>query len=443
MKIDYLPLGNVRTDPIINPDCLSDHVHTFYGANKLRPETSYEDLRNAGGAADGSSGNVAENLSLYWHPAVYEIDPDTGIHRLVTIDMASTYYIWNTGQATAFPDGFKMVAGFGGVPEARAQAECVAPFPCERDNCESDDTSFFPATGCGELEASMAFPTCWDGVNIDSEDHMSHVAYDMNGGSFDGECPDTHPVKLPEIQFFFRILEYKGGPYRFADGTSFYHADYFSGWNQDELQAVLDTCVNDSEAASPDAWCEDHVTFRDAPKDADLEFDELVIKLQQIQPDTPFDTSTITTEATDNVVNLPRGACTGTLIPAEPSSPASSPPTAVPSPPTPSPSSRSSCEDSVFRFKITGSNGKTMFKPCSWVARVSTAARCEISGVAAMCPKTCNTCSTCEDSSSRMKINFRGRKISRNCKWTANNPAVRCEIEDMPLACRDTCGLCE
>jgi hypothetical protein len=42
-----------------------------------------------------------------------------------------------------------------------------------------------------------------------------------------------------------------------------------------------------------------------------------------------------------------------------------------------------------------------------------------------------------------MKINFRGRKISRNCKWTANNPAVRCEIEDMPLACRDTCGLCE
>ena len=44
MKIDFLPLGNVRTDPIINPDCLSDHVHTFYGANKLRPETSYEDL---------------------------------------------------------------------------------------------------------------------------------------------------------------------------------------------------------------------------------------------------------------------------------------------------------------------------------------------------------------------------------------------------------------
>lgn len=31
IKMDFLPLGDVRTDPIINPTCLSDHVHTFYG----------------------------------------------------------------------------------------------------------------------------------------------------------------------------------------------------------------------------------------------------------------------------------------------------------------------------------------------------------------------------------------------------------------------------
>ncbi len=43
-----------------------------------------------------------------------------------------------------------------------------------------------------ELEVSMAFPTCWDGVSIDREDHMPHVAYDIEGGRFDGECPNTH-----------------------------------------------------------------------------------------------------------------------------------------------------------------------------------------------------------------------------------------------------------
>ena len=64
MKMDFLPLGDVRTDPIINPTCLSDHVHTFYGAQRMRPETTYEDLRSA----DGNSGNVVENKSLYWHP---------------------------------------------------------------------------------------------------------------------------------------------------------------------------------------------------------------------------------------------------------------------------------------------------------------------------------------------------------------------------------------
>lgn len=30
----------------------------------------------------------------------------------------------------------------------------------------------------------MSFPTCWDGKNIDSEDHKSHVSYDIDGGVF-------------------------------------------------------------------------------------------------------------------------------------------------------------------------------------------------------------------------------------------------------------------
>ena len=66
-KMDFLPLAHVRTDPIVVPQCLSDHVHTYYGATaSLRPETTYEDLM----AAKGNSGNVKENLSLYWHPTV-------------------------------------------------------------------------------------------------------------------------------------------------------------------------------------------------------------------------------------------------------------------------------------------------------------------------------------------------------------------------------------
>ena len=67
MKIDYLRLTNVRTDPITDPDGLSPHVHSYYGASEAAPSTTYEKLR----VAAGNTGNVEENKSLYWHPTIY------------------------------------------------------------------------------------------------------------------------------------------------------------------------------------------------------------------------------------------------------------------------------------------------------------------------------------------------------------------------------------
>lgn len=58
-RTDYLPVGTVRTDPIISQDCLSDHVHTFVGPQLLRPEVTYEDLVNSDISIN--SGNVVEN----------------------------------------------------------------------------------------------------------------------------------------------------------------------------------------------------------------------------------------------------------------------------------------------------------------------------------------------------------------------------------------------
>ena len=43
---------------------------------------------------------------------------------------------------------------------------------------------------------------CWDGKNIDSPDHSSHVSYPETG-TFEsrGTCPSTHPVKIPQLMF--------------------------------------------------------------------------------------------------------------------------------------------------------------------------------------------------------------------------------------------------
>ena len=96
-----------------------------------------------------------------------------------------------------------------------------------------------------------------------------------------------------------------------------FHSDYFSGWDEKELQRVLDNCDNPSEAANPDAYCSDWLTFRGKGKTEGVQVDDDEIRkdLEKIQPD-PIDIKgTISPEEVTNVAEVPRGTCTGTLIP--------------------------------------------------------------------------------------------------------------------------------
>lgn len=53
--------------------------------------------------------------------------------------------------------------------------------------------------------------SCWDGKNLDSPDHKSHVAYPsggpaaFSGTGTGGACPSTHPVKIPQIMLEVHI----------------------------------------------------------------------------------------------------------------------------------------------------------------------------------------------------------------------------------------------
>lgn len=110
-------------------------------------------------------------------------------------------------------------------------------------------------------------------------------------------------------------------------------------------------------------------------------------------------------------------------------------PTATPTP--------MNCNDSPLRFR-TRWNGRAMSRDCSWVGNKATNQRCALPGVSAICSDTCGTCSTCADSTNRMKMRWQGRKISRDCKWIANKATnQRCTtIDGVADACRSTCGLC-
>ena len=44
------------------------------------------------------------------------------------------------------------------------------------------EMTLFPNRTCKEgILTSLRFPTCWDGKNLDSPDHMSHMSYPETG----------------------------------------------------------------------------------------------------------------------------------------------------------------------------------------------------------------------------------------------------------------------
>ena len=159
-KMDFLSSGTVRTDPLMfsqTGECLSDHVHRFYGAvssRTMRPGVTFNDLR----AATGNTGNVEENKSLYWNPVIYKVlnqNSDTTF-QIVDVWFASAYYIFQTGQATSFPSGLKMKVSAENKL-SRARAICDGAYACERDDdggCDAygpsnqSQSDFLPVGAC-------------------------------------------------------------------------------------------------------------------------------------------------------------------------------------------------------------------------------------------------------------------------------------------------------
>lgn len=97
------------------------------------------------------------------------------------------------------------------------------------------------------LRAELLFPSCWNGEDLTSANHKSHVQFPQLVQT--GACPPGFPVRLPVLFYetIFDVKQFKDYPGRFVlangDATGYgYHGDFIAGWDPDLLQNALQVC---------------------------------------------------------------------------------------------------------------------------------------------------------------------------------------------------------
>lgn len=158
----------------------------------------------------------SEDFSNYWTASLYFQSPDNGTFQKVPQmanvgiqqDAGMTVYYMpysaKNGKMTAFKPGFRMIAG---DPTSKKDNRVSICHRCLGNGegfapCDTKDTGELPTKFCPNgIRASIIFPSCWDGKNVDSADHQSHVAYSNAGGLGTTSCPTTHPVAIPQVMY--------------------------------------------------------------------------------------------------------------------------------------------------------------------------------------------------------------------------------------------------
>jgi hypothetical protein len=215
------------------------HSHDFFGNTSTDTDSTYDSLRAA-----GTTCTRPEDTAAYWLPTVS--------WNGVEVDSNRAVFYYRAGgkdhkKVKPFPAGLKIIAG----NEKRVTWRCG-----QTDNGGGSQN---PPSRCdnGELGVRIIFPDCLDVTGngeprLDSEDHRSDMAYSR---LIDGRvrCPRSHPRSVPVLTMnaTFLITTDPGKVTLSSGGASTMHADFFNAWDQEELNRLVVTCINQVPPSKP------------------------------------------------------------------------------------------------------------------------------------------------------------------------------------------------
>ncbi|KAM5541687.1 hypothetical protein V8D89_004668 [Ganoderma adspersum] len=252
------PIITTRLDSIVNSGGIGTHVHSIVGASRFKNVYDADDLTQS----KCTTIPVQPDKSNYWAPTLFHRDQQTG--QLTPMQTGfNIYYLMRPGPKNeaikAFPKGLRMIAGDTNRRTYNASnfADQAVSFVCldysgahNNDPDWAERPNFFDHSCPDGMRAQVFFPSCWDGVNLDSADHKSHMAYPIQNYN-SGDCPSTHPVHL--VSLFYEMVvsvdqySYWGaGTWVFANGDTTgygHHGDFQNGWDIALLQEAIDTCT--------------------------------------------------------------------------------------------------------------------------------------------------------------------------------------------------------
>lgn len=203
------------------------HHHTFFGNTGVTAFSTPDTVKNSGNST--CQGGIA-NRSSYWLPSLI----DTNTNAPIEPDWALFYY---KGGEVKPPNGLMMIAGDQTATNANPQDKSKIRWECN-EKYESGQP-FIPDCS-GEITAIVHFPNWWDGKNLDSPDHKSHMSYTRTA---------THTKELPNISgiIHYRVngtqhLRIASDNYMGGRGGYSLHMDYVFGWNDDVLDTWWQNC---------------------------------------------------------------------------------------------------------------------------------------------------------------------------------------------------------
>jgi hypothetical protein len=222
-------------DPIVLPGLPgASHMHSFFGNTSTNAHSNINTLLNS-----PSNCSPGIDLSSYWVPTLYA-------DNVPVEPQDPTFYYLGEGvrddviaRIQPLPLGLRIVAG--NAKATQPDASTISRWSCLHAGQVNPSKDFVNCPAGTMLESYLDFPQCWNGRDLDSADHKSHMAYPVNG-----DCPSTHPVPVPKLR---QVLRYPvtGDPARFrlASGAGFtMHGDFFNAWPEAEMSRRVRDCIN-------------------------------------------------------------------------------------------------------------------------------------------------------------------------------------------------------